>query len=179
LRPLFFFLPKKNKEKQFPENLENIVLFLCSIFSDVLFFPLKFLIFCDFKKKSGNILLNKMFYTDKGFFFSSWKTISQKIVENLSPKWYKSVNGGCSVGSLWEVEDNMEPTKLPTDKQKPSNGAIENWSKYLPFMFRSLVIDLRGSKYLFAITGPYPISLSHSHTHTHTHTHVYTIVTNI
>jgi hypothetical protein len=25
---------------------------------------------------------------------------------------------------LWEVEDNMEPTKLPTDTQKPSNGPL-------------------------------------------------------
>jgi hypothetical protein len=41
LRPLFVFSPQKNKEKQFPENLESIILFLCSIFSDVLFFSFK------------------------------------------------------------------------------------------------------------------------------------------
>jgi len=168
LRPLFFFSPQKNKEKQFPENLENIVLFLCSIFGDGSFFSFKNFDFLWLKKQVEIFCLTKCFILIK-VFFSVGKQF-HKIVENLSPKWYKSVNGR-SVGSL-----TYGANQIAYRYAKAVQWAIENWSKYLPFMFRSLVIDLRGSKYLFANYWAIPnISLSLSHTHTC----VYTIVTNI
>jgi hypothetical protein len=67
---VFFLLQKKKKRKKFPENLENVLLFLCSISVMMFFFALRIFFFFFNFTKSGNILLNKMFYTDKGIFFS-------------------------------------------------------------------------------------------------------------
>jgi hypothetical protein len=160
LRPLFFFSPQKKKTISWKIGKYRIV-FMQYLQWWFFFFPLKILIFCDFTKKVEIFCLTKCFILTKVFFFS-WKTISQKIVENLSPKWYKSVNGR-SVGSL-----TYGANQIAYRYAKAVQWAIENWSKYLPFMFRSLVIDLRGSKYLFANYWAIPnISLSLSLSHTH------------
>lgn len=117
---LCFFSPQKKKEKKFLK-IWKISCCFYAVFKWCSFFPLKILIFCDFTKKRKYFAKQNVLHWQRYFFL--FEKQFHKIVENLSPKWYKCVNGR-SVGSLWEVEDDMEPTKSPTDKQKLSNGPL-------------------------------------------------------
>ncbi len=118
----FFFPPKKKREKNFLKIWKIFFCFYAVSQWGCSFFALRIFIFIFLISQKVEIFCSTKCFTLTKVFFSLEKQFL-KIVENSSPKWDLSVNGR-SVGSLWEVEDNMEPTKLPTDTQKPSNGPL-------------------------------------------------------